>query len=287
MTNTPPVTITPIEQGGAATGVPVAAPRLMVATPLYDGAQSDYLRSVVGLVSAAERRGVPCSFAWLSNNASISRARNVLTGAFLQSDATHLAFIDSDIGFVPEDVIDMIALMQGDARFAIMGAPVPKRQVNWSLVAAAAAKGLANGNSAELERFSGVFALDPLDPGGQFRLDQPIELARVGTALMVIRRDVIETLAARHQELLYTPDQLDRESGLIGDHLSALFSPLIDPDTRQLLSDDFAFCRRARDAGFRLWLAPWMRTSHTGPARFAATLSDLALLSAAPPPTAP
>lgn len=259
---------------------PPTAASLMVATPLYGGAEADYLRSVVGLAGAAERAGVPCAFAWLSNNAVIDRARNLLAATFLQSDATHLLFIDGDIGFVPEDVLGLVQLMQGDDRLAVVGAPYPKRRINWNLVASAAAKGLAAGNAAALERYSGVFALDPLEGQANFRVDEPMELKRVGTGLMVVRRDVIETLCERHPELRYTPDALDRDCGMTGEHLTALFQPLIDPETGHLLSDDYAFCHRVRAAGFRLWLAPWMRTTHTGPARFAGTLADLAALSA-------
>ena len=253
--------------------------RLMVATPLYGGAEGDYLRSVVGLAGAAERVGAGCAFAWLSNNPVIDRARNVLAAAFLQSDATHLVFIDGDIGFVPEELLALAQRMAGDDRLAVVGAPYPKRKINWSLVASAAAKGLAEGNPAALEKFSGLFPLEPLEPATSFALDQPIELKHTGTGLMVIRRDVIEALAARHPELTYAADALDREGGLVGETLSALFMPMIDPDTGHMLSDDYAFCHRVRAAGFRIWLAPWMRTSHTGPARFAATLSDLALLN--------
>ena len=281
MTVTPPVTITRVAKDGAAVA---ATPRLMVATPLYGGAEADYLRSVVGLTGVAERRGVACAFAWLSNNAVIDRARNVLAAAFLQSDATHLVFIDGDIGFEPDALLDLVTRMQGDDRLAVVGAPCPKRRVNWSLVASAAAKGLGQGDPGALEAYSGVFALDPLDPQASFRIDEPLELTRVGTGLMVVRRDVIEALCDRHPELRYAADQLDRDSGLAGDTLTALFQPLIDPDSGHLLSDDYAFCRRVRDAGFRIWLAPWLRTSHTGPARFAGTLANLAQLSAAPSP---
>lgn len=258
---------------------PFSRLRLMIATPLYGGAEGDYLRSVVGLAGAAERAGAACAFAWLSNNPVIDRARNVLAAAFLQSDATHLVFIDGDIGFVPEELVALVQRMAQDDRLAVVGAPYPKRKVNWNLVASAAAKGLADGNPAALEKFSGLFPMEPLEPQASFALDQPIELKHTGTGLMVIRRDVITVLAERHPELSYAADALDRESGLVGETLSALFHPMIDPDSGHMLSDDYAFCHRVRAAGFRIWLAPWMRTSHTGPARFAATLSDLAALS--------
>jgi len=273
----------------SAAPAPQAA-SLMVAAPLYAGAAADYLRSIIGLVGAAERAGLGCRFAWLSNNAVIDRARNALVAAFLESEARYLVFIDGDIGFDPDQLIGLIARMEADPALAVVGAPCPKRRINWNLVAAAAERGLAAGNPAALERFSGVFALDLVDPKGQFRLDQPIELTRIGTGLMAIRREVIAGLIARHPELRYAPDQLDRDSGLVGDHLHALFQPLIDPETGHLLSDDYAFCHRVRAAGFRIWLAPWMRTSHTGPARFAGALADLAALGTAPlaaPPEPP
>jgi hypothetical protein len=265
------------------TAAPSPAPvRLMVATPLYGGAEVDYLRGVIGLTGLAERRGVPCRFSFLSNNASINRARNMLAGAFLQSDATHMLFLDADIGFVPEQVLDLLALAQADERLAVIGAPCPKRKVNWTLVAAAAAKGLGKDNPAELERFSGLFALDALDPAAGARLDQPLEMKRIGTGLMLIRRDVIEMLCAAHPELRYPVDPQDRGENGLGEYLFALFQPMFDAESGHLLSDDYAFCHRARDAGFRVWAAPWMRTSHTGPARFAGALADLAQLSAPP-----
>lgn len=254
--------------------------RLMVATPLYGGAEADYLRGVIGLTVLAERRGVPCTFSLLSNNAAIDRARNLLAGVFLQSDATHLVFIDGDIGFVPEQLLDLAVLSASDPQLAVIGAPCPKRRINWTLVAAAAAKGKGQGNPAELERYSGLFALDMMDPAAGARLDQPLQLKRLGTGLMVIRREVIERLCALHPELRYTTDPQDRAENGLGEHLHALFQPMIDAETGGLLSDDYAFCHRARDAGFRIWAAPWMQTSHTGPSRFAGTLADLAQLSA-------
>jgi hypothetical protein len=174
MTITPPVTITPVGQGGA----PVAALRLMIATPLYDGAQADYLRSVIGLTAAATQRGVGCSFAFLSNNAAIDRARNLLAAAFVQSDATHLVFIDGDIGFDPEALeqllhvvaeVEMPGLPDGDkAPYQQMTFTLHDDQAELVKAAIDAAKGLgpfpdtgnenSNGNALAriAEHFVGV-----------------------------------------------------------------------------------------------------------------------------------
>lgn len=254
---------------------------LLVATPLYGGAGADYLRSVIGLASAAQRRGHPVSFAWVSNNPVIDRARNHLVGAFQHSPATHLLFVDGDVGFDPDEVLDLVELVRARPDLAVIGAVCPKRQINWGLVARAAKLGLDEGDPGALERFSGLFALDPLDPAATFRVDEPLEVARLSASLMLICREVIEHLCQSHPELRYRPDPQDAEAGLVGEALYGLFQSLIDGEQGVHLSDDYAFCHRARAAGYRIWVAPWMRTTHTGPARFAGTLADLAHLSAA------
>jgi hypothetical protein len=257
----------------------------MVATPLYDGAQYEYLRAILGLVNASQRRGVDCAFSFVANNASIALARDLLVGSFLGSQAQFLVFVDNDIGFDPEALIGLVDLMAGDERLGIVGAPCPKRQVNWEMVAAAAARGLADGAPAELERFSGAFTLELADPQATFRVDQPVEVTRIGTGLLAIRREVILDLVQRHPELRFSPDPHDRLPGMVEGLLTALFHPLIETPGGRLLSEDFSFCHRARAAGHRIWAAPWLRSSHTGPARFTGALADLARLSAAPSPS--
>lgn len=263
-------------------GPPAPAQRasLMVATPLYDGAQASYLRSVLELASLADRQGIECTFAQLSHNPSIDRVRNAMAGLFLHSACTHLLFLDGDIGFEPAQVIDLVRRMQADPELAIIGAPYPKREINWHAVAAAAAKGLAASDPRELEKFGGAFAMELLDDKAGFALNAPVELASLGAGLMTIRRDVIESLYRRHPELAYRPSRIDGLAGQVEGEIAALFHPLIEDETRQLLSEDYAFCRRARDAGFRIWMAPWMRTSHTGPAKFTGAIADLAPLYA-------
>jgi hypothetical protein len=139
--------------------------------------------------------------------------------------------------------------------------------------------GFGKDDPADLARFAGDFALHFLDPEPELRMTDLVELSRLGTAMMLIRRDVLETLtrhASRHRT--FRPDPAERAAHGVGRYEAACFSPMVEAETQALLSDDYAFCRRVRDAGFRIWLAPWVSTTHSGPAIFRGSLTDVAQL---------
>src|SRR3546814_7774150 len=82
---------------------------------------------------------------------------------FVQSDCTHLLFVDADIDFAAADIFALIGAMMARPDCAILGAAVPRRTVNWPQVARAAQRGLAKDNAADLARFAGDFALSFLN----------------------------------------------------------------------------------------------------------------------------
>ena len=80
--------------------------KLMVATPMYGGACAGmFTRSVADLSSFCAQHGIALQYYFLFNESLITRARNYCCDEFMRSDADHLMFIDSDIGFNPQDVI--------------------------------------------------------------------------------------------------------------------------------------------------------------------------------------
>ena len=263
-----------------ATDTAPANCRLMVATPNYDGAQGTYVRAALGLALRAQAMGVPVRFEFILHEALVHRARSMLADLFAQGDYTHLLFVDSDIDFAADDIFSMIEAMAARPDCAILGAAVPRRAVNWAQVARAAGRGLGQDNPADLARYAGDFALSFLQADARFALTDLVELSQLGTGLMLIRRDVIDTLCARHPELVFRAEPRDRQGSGVRESVHALFLPEIDSGSGLMLSEDYAFCRRARDAGFRIWLAPWVRTTHSGPATFGGSLADLAPLFA-------
>ena len=69
--------------------------------------------------------GIPFSYNTLMNESLITRARNLLAHTFLQSNSTHLMFIDADIGFNANDIISMINVDKD-----IICGIYPKKEIN-------------------------------------------------------------------------------------------------------------------------------------------------------------
>ena len=252
--------------------------RLMVATPIYEGAQGTYVRAALDLALCAQAMGVSVRFEFILYQPSITRARDMLTAMFLASDCTHLLFVDADIDFSADDAFSLIHAMDAHADVGVLGGASPRRMINWRNIARAVEQGLAKDNPADLARYSGDYALHFLNPQQSFKMTDLVELSRLGTAMMLIRRSVLEGLRAALPDLVFRPDPGERQAHGVGEVEPAFFCPMIEPESQALLSDDYAFCRRVRDAGFRIWLAPWVRTTHAGPMVFAGALADTAQL---------
>ena len=73
----------------------------------------------------------------VSNASLIPQARNQLTRDFMQTDYSHMLFVDSDIEFDPEHVI---AMLRSGKR--IVGGTYPQKKIHWDRVEAAVKAGV-------------------------------------------------------------------------------------------------------------------------------------------------
>ena len=218
-------------------------------------------RSVGALRSAIERDGHKLSSIHIGNESLIHRARNAIVWHFLQGAASHLLWVDGDTGFEVGDIARMVA-----ANKPIIVAPCPMKAINWERVATAVRAGVP---ANELERYTGYFNVVH-KPGRQvIRADQPFEIERGGTGLMLVQRQVFDAVAPLARTYL----NKNHGSALPFGERVVHFHPsdVADDDLR---SEDYGFCDLAKQAGFAIWAAPWCEIAHVGTYTFRGSYQD-------------
>jgi hypothetical protein len=72
--------------------------KLFVATPCHSEVSIHYTQSVLELQKTALHYNIPTTFT-IFKSSLVTQGRNLCVSGFLESDCTHLLFIDSDIAF--------------------------------------------------------------------------------------------------------------------------------------------------------------------------------------------
>ena len=292
--------------------------RLFVAAPMYGGQCAGmFSRSVADLSAICTQYGIQLQFYFLFNESLITRARNYCADEFLRSNATHMMFIDSDIGFSAQDVIAMLALQSDDSEYDVLCGPYPKKCISWEKIKHAVDKGVADQDPNVLERFVGDYVFNPKSGVNEIPINLPVEVREGGTGFMMIRRKTFEKLAEAYPSLSYKPDHVRTEAfdgsreihayfycvvdrGYTFDDVHRLMEDLVQEGvdkadlakrakemleaektaSKRYLSEDYMFCYYAQKVGMKVWLCPWMKLQHVGSYVFGGSLADLASIGA-------
>jgi hypothetical protein len=233
---------------------PTPPASIYVATPCYGGLlTSHYTMSVLALSKYAAANGFEVDVHLLGRDSLVTRSRNTLVADFLASDdATHLMFIDADIGFLPQAVHRMLAFDED-----VVAGMYPAKALRWDV--------------PDRIRDREPPAQAALQYVGRFCDRDELELRMgfatgvyCGTGFMLMKRDVLTRMVAAYPETAYGSDHVYTADGGATGSLHALFECMIDPETREYLSEDFGFCKRWRAIGGKIWLDIEAALTHTG-----------------------
>ena len=256
--------------------------KLFLAVPMYGGQCTGmFARSVADLSALCTQYGIQLQLYFLFNESLITRARNYCADEFMRSGATHLMFIDSDIGFNPNDVIALLAIQDEASPYDVIGGPYPKKCISWEKIKLAVDKGVADDNPNNLEKYVGDYVFNPKSGQAQIPIGEPVEVSEIGTGFMMIRRRTFEKYAEAFPELSYKPDHVRTEHFDGSREIMAYFDCIIDPVSKRYLSEDYMFCYNVQKMGGQVWFCPWMQLQHVGTYIFGGSLADLASIGAA------
>jgi hypothetical protein len=257
MTETTAATAAPLQPGTTI--------NLVIATPCFGGQISVlYAASLFKLQKSVRSfKSVNLKVLFKDGDALITRARASLMSQFLDdSGATHLLFVDADIGFEPEQVLRLIRC-GADMCAAIY----PIKRIDWPRVKSTIETARPNPAAAALNY---VFEVD--DPDAVTATAEFVKVRYAGTGFLMIRRAAIERMCARYPQLKYRRDH-SLDAATESDNRFALFECMIGEDGTYL-SEDFAFCRRWTDIGGEIWADLHSRLDHVGPMKFCGDLSS-------------
>jgi hypothetical protein len=231
--------------------------KVFLATPCYGGqCTTGYLSSMFYLSKAMHEINLQNTLATCINESLITRARNRLVKLFLDTDCTHLMFIDADISFNP---LDVIRLLMHNKELVCASYPM-KGLMLQNLI------GKIFDNAEDIEKALHNYVINLAkedqakfkDNQGPVRINTEnglVEIMDAGTGFMCIKREVIEKMIKAYPETAYISEEDNRE-------WHALFDCIID--NGRYLSEDYTFCRRWQKIGGKVWLDPDVTLDHIG-----------------------
>jgi hypothetical protein len=225
------------QAGGDRAHQRATATVVMIATPAYGGMVTHHYANALATTTAAlADRGVGIILPARQSGSLIQMNRNLLTAELLASPiATHMMWIDADIGWEAEDVLRLLA-----------------HDVDVIC-------GLYPMKGTELRFPAGLELPQPVHgPEGLER----VRLTHGPAGFMLVKRGVYLRLIEHYPEAR----RLNPEGVLPREFWPFYFNlyPTVSMATGEPVSEDIGFCERWRSLGGDVWLDPSIRLVHYG-----------------------
>lgn len=205
--------------------------KLFIATPAFDGKVNvQYSISLSDTVALLNQNHIKCQLKIVTSGSLLCAERNRLVDAFLRSDCTHMLCIDSDLGWPAESVLSLLS-----KKLDFVGGCYPARGAK-----------------------SFIF-IPTLNDDNSLLVDDTktlINMKYIPAGFILLSRNLLQTMTETYQELKFTPKDLSQCAGY------ALFNTELFEG--EFWGEDFTFCRRAREAGFQIWVDPMIEFDHAG-----------------------
>lgn len=294
---------------------------ILIACPAYGGlTHASHNEALRGLEQVFGKYGIRYSVLPILTESLIPRARNAYAnivafdkikqltpdgmGGFREDMVhyTHLLFLDVDIGFNPQNIIEMIRMNQD-----IVGLPYACKDISWGKIVEAVKRGETD--PVRLSRMGHRPIINTNGTAQSFNPSQPSQFPQIGTGVLLIKRGVFLAMAEDDKMSDWLPEKFEwteewsqycRDIKLSSDTLRIhafaaqytkflrqhprrryklmagemkfgdrdfaydFFSIGVNPETSYYDSEDYRFCHDAAKLGFKIWFLPWAVTSHTG-----------------------
>lgn len=215
---------------------------IFVGTPVHSECSIHYTQALLEFQQECFKKKIKVSFN-LIKSSLVTQGRNLCVAGFIESKATHLLFIDSDIYFQAKSIFTMIKKDK-----SIISVPYPLKTLMWDKVF----KKIQEGKIKSPDDIRRGLHTYPMKLPNDKKVDVDdgvIEVTDSPTGCMLIKREVIEKMIEK-----YPNKKIIQKTVINGQYVDKpnmwnFFDTLHDPIEKTYNGEDFAFCKLWRDIG--------------------------------------
>jgi len=215
---------------------------IFVATPVHSEVSIHYTQALIEFQKLCFKKKLSVSF-HLIKSSLVTQGRNLSVAGFLESKATHLLFIDSDIYFQGKSILSMLK-----ADKHVISVPYPLKALMWDKAFKKIQQGRIK-TPDDIRRALHTYPMKVPDVNNITLDNGVMEVTDSPTGCMLIKREVIEKMIEK-----YPDKQIVQKTVINGEYVNKpnmwnFFDTLHDPVEKTYNGEDFAFCKLWRDIG--------------------------------------
>lgn len=208
----------------------------MIGLPCMGGIVSE--KTTLGLFNlgkALVRNNIHHGLLTLTNSSLITQARSKVANFFINNtEHEYLFFLDSDIGFNPEDVLKLMAHQVPIVSGAYPMKIIPER-----------------------------YCVDIVQP--EQRHGDLVKINGNGMGFVLIHRQVFLDIAKQYPNLKYTPSNYHSDTPHTPAEMNNSYHYFAEHQSQNgFMSEDKSFFYRAQQVGYDIWLDSTIKLNHTG-----------------------
>ena len=215
---------------------------IFLASPVHSDVSMHYTQALLEFQQACFVEKIKVSFHLLKSSL-VTQGRNLCVAGFLNTKATHLLFIDSDIYFQAKSIFAMLK-----ANKDVIGVPYPLKTLMWDKAFRKMQEGKIK-TPDDIRRALHTYPMK-VPNSKNINVDNGVmEVTDAPTGCMLIKRSVIEKMVEAYPEKKILQKTVIKSEYIDKPNMWNFFDTLHDPVEKTFLGEDFAFCQLWTELG--------------------------------------
>ena len=215
---------------------------LFVATPVHSDCSIHYTQALLELQKVCLNKGIPITFQ-LMKSSLVTQGRNLCVAGFLESNCTHMLFVDSDIYFHANSIISMLKKEKD-----LISIPYPLKTLMWDKALEKMKKGELK-NEEDIRKSLHTYPIKLENSNDIDIVNGVIEVTHSPTGCMLIKRSVFDKMIKAYPDKNIVQKTIINGKYVDKPNMWNFFDCTHDPVTKTYLGEDFSFCQLWKNIG--------------------------------------